>query len=44
VSGCYPLDPRYNALPERERVNQLKKDAAERLAPEGAGGQRATTA
>jgi 2,4-dienoyl-CoA reductase-like NADH-dependent reductase (Old Yellow Enzyme family) len=32
VSGCYPLDPRYKALPERERVNQFKKEAGERLA------------
>jgi NADPH2 dehydrogenase len=32
VSGCYPLDPFYKALPERERVNQIKQDVAERLA------------
>ena len=30
VSGCYPLDPEYKKLPERERVNQIKQEAAER--------------
>ena len=37
VSGCYPLDPYYKGLPERERVNRIKQEAAERLAPEPAG-------
>jgi hypothetical protein len=32
VSGCYPLDPDYKKRPERERVNQIKQEAAERLA------------
>lgn len=31
VSGCYPLDPYYKGLPERERVNQVKQEAAQRL-------------
>jgi 2,4-dienoyl-CoA reductase-like NADH-dependent reductase (Old Yellow Enzyme family) len=35
VSGCYPLDPEYKQRPERERVNQIKQAAAERLAPQG---------
>jgi hypothetical protein len=33
VSGCYPLDPDYKRLPERERVNQIKQEVAERMAP-----------
>ncbi len=32
VSGCYPLDPFYKARPERERLTELKQEAAERLA------------
>jgi hypothetical protein len=28
VSGCYPLDPYYKALPEAERLKLLKKDRA----------------
>ena len=35
VSGCYPLDPRYKATPEREQVRQIKQAVARRLAPEG---------
>ncbi len=39
VSGCYPLDPAYKAMPERERVTQIKQAVADRLAtvatPEG---------
>ena len=34
VSGCYPLDPVYKSRPERERVNQIKQDIAERMAAE----------
>ena len=32
ISGCYPLDPFYKEMPERERVQQVKQDAAARLA------------
>ena len=42
VSGCYPLDPSYKGMPERERLNQIKQEAAERLAPEPAAGRRIT--
>jgi NADPH2 dehydrogenase len=31
VSGCYPLDPAYKQRPERDRVNRIKQEAAERL-------------
>ncbi len=31
VSGCYPLDPFYKGRPERERVNRIKQEAAERM-------------
>ena len=31
VSGCYPLDPDYKRLPERERLNQIKQEVADRL-------------
>jgi NADPH2 dehydrogenase len=34
VSGCYPLDPFYKSRPERERVNQIKQEVAERMASE----------
>jgi NADPH2 dehydrogenase len=34
VSGCYPLDPHYKARPERERVNRIKQDVADRMAAE----------
>ena len=34
VSGCYPLDPLYKARPERERVDQIKQDVADRRTPE----------
>ncbi|TWU07664.1 oxidoreductase [Stieleria varia] len=27
VSGCYPLDPFYKAMPERDQLNALKKEA-----------------
>ncbi|MCA9239445.1 MAG: NADH:flavin oxidoreductase, partial [Planctomycetales bacterium] len=27
VSGCYPLDPFYKEMPEREELNQVKKEA-----------------
>ena len=43
VSGCYPLDPQYKGLPERARVNQIKQEAAERLAPEAPAGQPVTS-
>ncbi len=26
VSGCYPLDPYYKEMPEREELNRLKKE------------------
>ena len=42
VSGCYPLDPFYKARPERDRVNQIKQEAAERLAPGPAAGRPIT--
>jgi len=34
VSGCYPLDPAYKKRPERERVNQIKQEVANRMAPD----------
>jgi NADPH2 dehydrogenase len=34
VSGCYPLDPFYKGRPERERVNQIKQEVADRMASE----------
>ena len=34
VSGCYPLDPHYKGRPERERVNQIKQQVADRMAAE----------
>ncbi len=34
VSGCYPLDPLYKSRPERERVNQIKQEVADRMAAE----------
>lgn len=30
VSGCYPLDPFYKAMPERALVNRIKQEAADR--------------
>ena len=32
VSGCYPLDPFYKDRPERDQVNQIKQETAERMA------------
>jgi NADPH2 dehydrogenase len=29
VSGCFPLDPLYKGLPERERMKHLKFEAAQ---------------
>jgi hypothetical protein len=26
ISGCFPLDPYYKAMPEAERMKQLKKE------------------
>ncbi len=33
VSGCYPLDPEYKRLPERERVNQIKQRSGRSASP-----------
>ncbi len=35
VSGCYPLDPAYKAHPGREQVARIKREMADRMAPEG---------
>ena len=32
VSGCYPLDPLYKATPERDRVQEIKRAVARKLA------------
>ena len=33
VSGCYPLDPYYKALPEAERLAQVKRAQSEKGSP-----------
>ena len=43
VSGCYPLDPFYKGLPERELVNQIKQEAAERVPTRVAAGRQITS-
>ncbi len=39
VSGCYPLNPFYKGLPERERVVLIKQEAADRMAAAGRKGE-----